>query len=129
MWKSSTVAARNGSAYCERPIQLLVVAPRLDGLSVMLALVATATPLTYSVPVVPDSVTATCDQVFSGSAEVALRRCSPPLPLVVMAKRGAVPALTVRNMFAVVPVPKSNTRDQVELADGLTQVETVKLVS
>ena len=32
----------------------------------MLVLVATGVPLTYSVPVLPDSVTATCDQVFSG---------------------------------------------------------------
>src|SRR5262245_43765361 len=46
-----------------------------------------------------------------------------------MANRGAVPALTVRNMFAVVPVPKSNTRDQVLFADGLTHVAMVKLVS
>src|SRR5215470_8262996 len=129
MWKSSTVALRNGSAYCDRPIQLLAVLPRLDGCRVIAVLVATAVPLTYNVPVLPDSVTARCDHVFSGSALVALRRCSPPLPLVVMAKRGAVPALTVRNMFAVVPVPKSNTRDQVVLAAGLTQTEMVKLDS
>src|SRR5262249_39628920 len=68
-----------------------------------------------------------CDHVFSGSAEVADRRCSPPLPPVVMANRGAVPALTVRNMLAVVPVPKSNTRLQVLFAAGFTQVEMVKL--
>src|SRR5262249_4328239 len=71
----------------------------------------------------------TCDQLFSGSAVVALSRCSPPLPLVVMANRGAVPALSVRNMFAVVPVPKSKTRDHVVLADGFTHVEMVKFVS
>src|SRR5215510_487292 len=70
-----------------------------------------------------------CDHALSGRADVALRRCSPPLPLVVMANRGAVPALTVRNMLAVVPVPKSNTRDQVLFADGLTHVAMVKLVS
>src|SRR5690349_20672831 len=46
-----------------------------------------------------------------------------------MANRGAVPAFTVRNMFAVVPVPMSNTRDHVLLAAGLTQAEMVKLVS
>src|SRR5689334_18922908 len=69
-----------------------------------------------------------CDQVFSGSADVAFSRCSPPLPLVVMANRGAVPALSVRNMFAVVPVPKSKIRDQVVLADGFTHVEMVKFV-
>ena len=87
-WKSSTVALRNGSAYCERPIQFWVVLPRLDGCRVMAVLVATAVPLTYSVPVLPDSVTARCDHVFSGSCAVPLSRCSPPLPLVVMAKRG-----------------------------------------
>src|SRR5262245_14104923 len=128
MWKSSTVALRNGSAYCDRPIQLLVVLPRLDGCKVMPVLVATAVPLTYNVPVVPDNVTARCDHVFSGSAEVALSRCSPPLPEVVMANRGAVPALSVRNMFVVVPVPKSNTRDHVEFAAGLTHAEMVKLL-
>jgi len=77
--------------------------------------------------VLPDSVTARCDQVFSGSAVVPLICCSPAAPEVVMAKRGAVPALTVRNMFAVVPVPKSKTRDQVEFAAGFTQTEIVKL--
>src|SRR5262245_44776061 len=129
MWKSSTVALRNGSAYCDRPIQLLAVLPRLDGCSVMAVLVATAVPLTYSVPVLPDRVTARCDHVFSGSAEVALSRCSPPLPEVVIANRGAVPALTVRNMLTVVPVPKSKTRDQVLFAAGFTHAEMVKLDS
>ena len=65
----------------------------------MLVLVATGWPFTYSVPVVPDSVTATCDQVFSGSVPGPLSCCSAPLPLVVMAKRsGPPPALSVRNM-------------------------------
>ena len=41
IWKSSTSACRSGSPYCERPIQLLVVLPMLDGLRVTLALVAT----------------------------------------------------------------------------------------
>jgi hypothetical protein len=36
----------NGSPYCERPIQLLAVVPRLDGVSVMAELLATAAPLT-----------------------------------------------------------------------------------
>src|SRR5215510_1135158 len=97
--------------YSDLPIQLFVVVPRLDGCSVMLLMVATEVPLTYNVPTVPLSVTAMCDQVFSGSCEVALRRCSPPLPLVVIAKRGPEPAFSVRNMLAVVPVPISNTRD------------------
>src|SRR5262249_7655364 len=127
MWKSSTVAGRYGSdEYSDRPIQFCVVVPRLDGCSVMLVFVATAVPLTYTRPVLPDNVTAMCDQVFSGSALVADRRCSPPLPLVVIAKRGPLPALRVRNMFVVVPVPKSKTRDHVELADGFTHAEMVK---
>src|SRR5215471_13397767 len=105
MWKSSTVALRNGSAlYSERPIQFWVVLPKLDGCSVIAVLVATAVPLTYSVPVLPDTVTATCDHVPRGSCEVADSRCSPPAPLVVMAKRGPEPALMVRNMLVVVPV-------------------------
>src|SRR6266516_4161814 len=95
--KSSTVALRNGSApNCERPIQFWLVLPRFDGCRVMFGLVATGVPLRYSVPVVPDSVTATCDHVFSGNS---------PSP---------------------VPVPKSNTRDQVASDDGLTQADTVK---
>src|SRR5262245_28616472 len=93
----------------------------------MLALVATAVPLTYRVPVVPLSVTATCDHVFNGSCDAALSRCSPPAPLVVIANRGPDPAFTVRNMLAVVPVPMSNTRDHVEVADGFTQAAMVKL--
>ena len=32
-------------------------------------------------------------------------------------------------MYAVCPVPKSNTRDHAELADGLTHVEIVKSCS
>ncbi len=64
----------------------------------MFGLVATAVPLTYSVPVVPDSVTARCVHVFTGSWPVVLICCSAPPPLVVMAKRGPPPALTVRNM-------------------------------
>ena len=59
IWKSSTSACRSGSPYCERPIQLLVVLPMLDGLSVTLALVATWLPSTHTVTVVPERVTAT----------------------------------------------------------------------
>src|SRR4051812_24712982 len=36
IWKSSTVAPRYGSGYCERPIQFCWVFPRLAGCSVML---------------------------------------------------------------------------------------------
>ena len=38
-------------------------------------------------------------------------------------------ALTDKNMYASVPVPKSNTRDQDGVAAGLTHAETVKSVS
>src|SRR5262245_22509627 len=69
-----------------------------------------------------------CDQVLSGSCDVALSRCSAALPLVVMANRGPDPAFTVRNMFVVVLLPKSNTRDQVLMAAGLTQAAIVKLL-
>src|SRR5919198_806793 len=96
----------------------------------MLEFVPTGVPLTYSVPVLPDSVTATCDQVFNGSVPGASIRCSAPPPPVVMAKRsGPPPALSVRNMLTVVPVPKSNTRDQALFCDGLTHAETVKSCS
>jgi hypothetical protein len=66
----------------------------------MLVLVATTAPFTYSVPVVPASVTARCVQVFSASGSGASSRCSLPLPLTVMANRGLLvpPADTVRNM-------------------------------
>src|SRR3954454_24638669 len=126
MLKSSTVPLRYGSGHCERPIQFWLVAPSDDGFSVMFALLATAVPLRYSVPVVPESVTATCDQVFSGSWPPPVRSCSAPLPLLVMPKRRPLPPpLTVRNMLTVVPVPKSKTRAQVSSEAGLTQAEMV----
>src|SRR3954451_20712725 len=124
MWKSSTVAFRYGSSNWDRPIQFWLVAPRLDGCSVMAVFVATATPLTYSVPVVPDNVTARWDQAPTGNWVLALSCCSP-LP-VVIATLGPLPALTVRNMYAPVPAPKSNTRDHVVVAPGFTQAEMVK---
>src|SRR5690348_7487952 len=130
MAKSSTVAARNGSAYWDRPIQFWLVLPRFDGRSVIFVLVPTGFPLRYSVPVLPESVTARWLKVFNGSDELLLICCSPPAPLVVMANRTPVPPpLTVRNMLTLVPVPKSNTRDQLVVADGLTHAETVKFVS
>src|SRR5438046_2423878 len=94
----------------------------------MLVFVATGEPLTYSVPVVPFSVTATCDQVLSGSRWfVQVICCSAPPPPVVIAKRRLLPfAATVRNMLKVVPVPKSNTRDQARFSVGFSQAETVK---
>src|SRR6266540_2655278 len=128
MLKSSTVALRYASAAnCERPIQFWLVLPRFDGCRVMFGLVATGVPLRYSVPVVPDSVTATCDQVFSGNSPPPVSCCSAPPPPVVMAnRRPDPPALTVMNMLNVVPVPKSKTRDQVWFAAGLTHADTAK---
>src|SRR5450756_491835 len=121
---------RYGSGYCERPIQFWVVLPRLDGCSVMLGLVATRLPFRYRRPVVPVRVTATCDQVFSGSWPPPVSCCSTPLPPAVMAnRRPEPPPSTVRNMFVEVPVPKSKMRDQVLSAAGLTQAEIVKSFS
>ena len=61
----------------------------------------------------PDSVTARWIHWLVGSwpGVVGLMRCSLPPPEVVMAKRGPVPALTVRNMLVFGPEPKSKTRD------------------
>src|SRR5215469_10095116 len=114
---------------CERPIQFWVVLPRSAGVTVMLLLVATGWPFTYSVPVLPDSVTATCDQVFSGSVPGAEITSPAPLGVASANRSGPPPALSVRNMKLLVPVPKSNTRDQGELADGLTHAEMVKSCS
>src|SRR5262245_47923037 len=91
----------------------------------MLAFVATGFPLMYNVPVFPDSVTARWVQVFNGSWPLLFSCCSAPPPPVVMAKRGPPPALTVRNMYTPVPVPKSNTLDHCDVAAGLTHAETV----
>src|SRR5215475_8482450 len=127
MLKSSTAAFRNGSGYCERPIQFWLVLPRLDGCRVMFGLVATGLPFRYSVPVVPESVTATWDHVFSGNCPPPVSCCSPPPPAVVIAnRRPAPPPSTVMNMFTVWPVPKSKMRDHVLVAEGFTQAETVK---
>src|SRR5713101_459917 len=114
---------------CDRPIQFWLVAPRSAGVTVMLVLVATGWPFTYSVPVWPDSVTATCDQVFSGSVPGPVIESPPPLGVASAKRSGPPPALSVRNMKLLVPVPKSNTRDQAELADGLTHAEMVKSCS
>src|SRR5215469_9963434 len=114
---------------CEWPIQFWLVSPRSAGVMVMLLLVATAWPFTYSVPVLPDSVTATCDQVFSGSVPGPAITSPPPLGVASANRSGPPPALSVRNMKLLVPVPKSNTRDQAELADGLTHAEIVKSCS
>jgi len=111
---------------CERPIQFWVVLPSSEGVMVMLLLVATGWPSTYSVPVLPDSVTATCDQVFSGSVPGPPITSPVPLGRASANNSGPPPALSVRNMKLLVPVPKSNTRDQGELADGLTHAEMVK---
>src|SRR3954467_4425782 len=100
----------------------------LEGVSVMFVFSATWTPLKYIRAVVPFSVMATCVHWPSGSAEGALMTCSAPaaLPLMVIAKRGAVPALVARNMKTRVPEPKSKMRDHVGVDDGLTQAAIVK---
>src|SRR3954468_8260707 len=128
MLKSSTVARSSACPYCEREIQFWVVAPRSDGWMVMALLVPTAAPLTYIVPTLPLTTIATCDHWFSGSVPVPLNTCSAaPPPPVVIAKRSGEPALTVRNMYRVVPVPKSKTRDQVVFACGFTHAEIDQL--
>src|SRR6478735_1503047 len=100
----------------------------LDGVSVIAVFWATWTPLTYIRPVPPESVIAMCVHWPIGSADGALMICSPgvPLPLTVIAKRGVEPALAARNIYVLVPEPKSKMRDQVVVAPGLTQVEIVK---
>src|SRR5688500_14379403 len=95
----------------------------------MLALVATSAPLTYSQPVVPFRVTATCAHSLSACGAVPLSRCSRPLPEVVIANRGAEPALTVRNIPRAVLAPKSKILDHVDRAAGFAQVEIVKSLS
>src|SRR5262249_11019211 len=129
MLKSSTFALSIGSPNCDLPIQSFWVLPRLDGFKVMLVLVATATPLMYRVPVVPESVTATCDQTPIGSRPGALGCCSGPLRPVVIAKRMLPPLEGVRNMYVPVPVPISNMRDHAGSAVGLTHAEIVKSCS
>src|SRR5512143_1385417 len=115
MRKSSSRPLRKGSAeYWERPSQFWLVLPRLEGLWVMLLFVPTTEPFTYSVPVLPLFVTATCVHTPVGSADEPVICCSAPLPLVVMAKRMALvePFCGVRNILTVVPVPKSKMRFQ-----------------
>src|SRR5688572_16498276 len=99
------VASRNGSPYWERPIHRFPGLPRFDGLRVMFVFVPTGSPLTYSVPVFCDRVTARCAHWLVGSAAVPLIRCSWPDPAVVIANRGTLPvtpARAVRNMLTVV---------------------------
>src|SRR5512144_2761918 len=122
MRKSSTRPSRFGSEYCDRPIQLFPVLPMLEGVRVMPVLVPTTAPFTYSVPVLPDSVTATCTHEPAGSADVPLMRCSPPEPPVVIANLTPDPLVGVRNMLTLVPVPKSKMRDQLLTVSSLTQV-------
>jgi hypothetical protein len=93
------VAGRNGSAAnWERPIQSWLVLPSWDGVMVMAVLVATGWPLTYSVPVLPDSVTATCDQVLTGRLPGALITLPSPEGRMSANSSGPPPALSVMNM-------------------------------
>src|SRR6266508_328535 len=127
MRNSSICPSRNGSAlYCDRPIQLFVVLPRLEGLRVILVFWPTCAPFTYSVPTLPDFVTATCVHAPVGNADVPLMRCSAPDPPVVIAKRMVEPFVGVRNILTVVPVPKSKIRRQALVVSSLTHVAIVK---
>src|ERR1051326_5196648 len=65
------------------------------------------------------------------NAEVPSMRCSPPEPLVVMAKRNrdVLPFCGVRYMFVVVLLPKSKMRVQLAVEFNLTQVSMVQLLS
>src|SRR5690242_18220493 len=95
----------------------------------MSGLVATGTPLSHIVPVVPDSVIATCCQPVGscGPEPLAGIICDPAPAL--MSNRSAFvpPALAVRNMKSDVPLPKSKIRDHVCPVDAtLTQVAIVK---
>src|SRR4051812_36621423 len=77
-------------------------------------------------PVPPASVTATCVHTPLGRAAGALICCSPPAPELVMAKRAVPePLRGVRNMLAVVPEPKSQTRDHVDSVSRRTHVAIV----
>src|SRR4051794_1035891 len=108
MWKSSTPASRYGSALnWDLPIQFWLVAPRSDGWRVMLGLVATGTPLSHMVPVVPDSVIATCCQPVGscGPDPLAGIICDPAPALISNRRAFVPPALAVRNMKSDVPVP------------------------
>src|SRR5436305_13694756 len=81
--------------------------------------------------VFPASVTAMWCIGPTLKAELPSIRCSPPAPVVVMAKRSldVVPFCGVRYMFVVVLLPKSKVRLQLAVEFSLTQVSTVKLVS
>ena len=72
--------------------------PRSDGRAVIAVLTATAWPFTYSVPVVPDSVTARCVQV-PAVRDGPFSCCSPPeLAVTIPNRRAPAPDWVVRNM-------------------------------
>src|SRR5262245_21266395 len=85
----------------------------------------TCTPSTYNGPTDPFNATATCFQTPVGNVAVPLIRCSPPLPLVVIANRIVEPLDGVRNMFVVVFDPKSKMRVHVVSVVSFTQAEIV----
>src|SRR6476619_5464833 len=82
-------------------------------------------------PVFPSSVIAMWYIEPTLKAEVPSMRCSPPAPLVVIAKRSLelLPFCGVRNMFVVVLLPKSKIRFQLAEAFSLTHVSKVQLLS
>src|SRR5215471_7864771 len=80
-------------------------------------------------PTPPDRVTATCFHTPVGRAGASMR-CSAPEPPVVIAKRVVLePLRGTRNMFAVVPDPKSKRRRQLAVVSSRTNAATVTLLT
>ena len=104
--------------------------PIIIGLSVMLLLVPTGLPSKYRTPVFPDNVTATSCLTPVLKVELVLICCSLPPPLVVMLNRNVpvLPFCGVRNMFVVVPLPKSKIRAQFTVELSRTHATMVKLL-
>ncbi|MNC47215.1 hypothetical protein D3C75_962660 [compost metagenome] len=84
---------------------------------------AFSTPLTNSFAVPPPSVTATCTHWFKGSWSV-LTTCSAP-PFLMANRRVLLPERGVRNIYWVVPAPKSKMRCHWLFASQYTQAATV----
>ena len=76
------------------------------------------------------SVTATCVHWLVASGVVVCRICSPPPPLVVIAKRNVpLPELGDRNMYCVVSLPKSKIRCHALPPSQFTHMAIVKFVT
>src|ERR1035437_1056318 len=77
----------------------------------MAGLELTATPFTYKLPVVPDSVTATCVHTLLGSAAVLTMVCSPTGPQIEIPKcKTPLAPKGERNKYLFVAGPKSKMR-------------------